>query len=89
MARHAAKLPRPEDADRVRADPDSEANEPAWVPVDLAMGLPRAAAEDGDHDAEWPAPKTVKPQRAGSGVLTLIVIALAGMAVGFIGVMLM
>ena len=89
MARHAAKSPRPEDVDPVRADPDSEANDPVWVPVDLAMGLPRAAAEDSDYDAEWPAPKTLKPQRAGSGVQTLIVIALAGMAVGFIGVMLM
>ena len=89
MARHAAKSPRPEDLDPVRADPDFEANDPVWVPVDLAMGLPRAAAEDSDHDAEWPAPKTLQPQRTGSGVLTLIVIALAGMAVGFIGVMLM
>ena len=89
MARHAAKSPRPEDADPVRADPDSEANEPAWVPVDLAMGLPQASAEDGDHDAEWPAPKTLQPQRTGSGVLMLIVIALAGIVVGFVSVMLM
>ena len=83
MMRHAAKAPRPEDVDHVHDE--LQPIDLDRVPADFETIAP--AAEDSHDDVEWPVPNA--PRRRGEGVVTLILIAIVGLAVGFAAVMVM
>lgn len=84
--RQAAKSTRPEDIGRGQ-DSDPEAIAPERTHIDLGQSSPQLA-EDIVQADEWPTPETPPPRKSGSGILTLILIAIMGMAIGFIAVML-
>ena len=89
-------MPRPALGSRLRDDIDdrddindgdggNEADtlEPAQASQDTVTASAAESAEDIHHDAELPPLQTTSPRRRGGGILTLVILALVGMAIGF------
>lgn len=85
MRRPATKSWPREDIDEGQGGRETDAAEPA--PDEVTPPVVEAV-EDNQHESEMPPLQTV-PQRRGGGIVSLIIIAIVGMIIGFAAVMLM
>ena len=86
-------MPRPASGSRLRDDIDdiddrdsgseTDAPEPAQASRDNVTPPAAENAEDFHHDAELPPLQTTSKRKRGGGILTLVILALVGMAIGF------
>ena len=88
-------MPRPASSARLREDIDHGEGDSKTDAPELAQASPDAVtppaadgADDVHHNAELPPLQTVSKRKGRGGIITLIIIAILGMAIGFAAVML-
>jgi hypothetical protein len=88
MARSASSSRLREDIDHGEGDSETDAPKPAQASPDIVTPPAAGGADDVLHNAELPPLQTVSKRKGRDGIITLIVIAILGMAIGFAAVML-
>jgi hypothetical protein len=88
MPRPASSVRLREDIDHGEEDSETDAPEPAQASPDTAAPSAAGGVEDIHHDTELPPLRTASKRKGKGGIITLIIIAILGMAIGFAVVML-